>query len=176
MPRVSVNYGTIILIDIDRMSEVIREKGWSEYRPNPSTGKLSGLVELFARKWSAVIIYGLDWERGTEEAVIEIPGAEPEEVEADLKHIACEMAKTGVTVTIVAITGPTLGRPARDRRSAYAGPRRRAKRVLEALKRRGGGFIYVEGRTARVQSLECAKGNMEEADIDSATDDASRQY
>lgn len=172
----SILYGTIVILDLDRMSETVRERGWSEYRPNPSTGILSGLVESFARKWNAVVVYGLDWERGTEEAVIEIPEVEPAEVREDLEHIACEVAKTGVTITIVAITGPVIGKRAWDRRSAYEGPRRRAKRILEALKRKGGGFIYIEGSVERVWSLECAKNAMANNDNDSSTDDVSGRY
>ena len=151
--------GTIIIIDIDRMGEIIEEKGWSEWRPNPATGTLSHLVEQLARKWNAVIVYGLDWERGTEEAVLEVPLVEPDELINDLVMLAQEVCRQGATVTIVAITAPVLGVPARNRREAYQGHRRRAKRLLESFKRKGGGYVVVDGVVvARLSPSECAVG------------------
>ncbi|MCE4625549.1 MAG: hypothetical protein F7C35_06775 [Desulfurococcales archaeon] len=147
--------GTIIVVDIDRMEETVKERGWSEYKPNPATGKLSQLIEKFASKWGAVIVYGLDWERGTEEAVIEIPLTDPHDVKDDLVEIAREMEETGVTLTIVAIRSPITGRPARSRREAYSGYRRRAKKILESLKRKGGGTVYIDGEIVYRRGTPC---------------------
>lgn len=137
--------GALVIIDLDRFSEVVRERGWSEYRPNPATGLLSQLVDALARRWQGLVVYGLDWERGTEEAVLEFPGIEATDLVDDLVGIARELEAQGVRATIVAVTGPVLGRPARTRREAYQGPRRAAKRIMESLKRRGGGVVYVDG-------------------------------
>ncbi len=138
--------GTIVVIDLDRFGELVEEKGWSEYSPNPITGLLSNLVYDFVRKWNAVIVYGLDWERGTEEAVIEIPLVDPQEVEEDLRHILEEVRREGGSVTIVAIRDIVVGRKAHSRREAYYGTlgRRRAIKMLGKLKRKGGGIIYTE--------------------------------
>ncbi len=141
-----VVYGTIIIIDIDRMEETVRERGWSRYKPNPATGRLTGLVEALASKWGARVLYGLDTERGTEEAVIEVPLVEPWELESDLIEIARSMEEEGVTVTIVAVRGPVGVDKPRDRREAYSGPRRRVARILRRLKRIGGAMVYIEGR------------------------------
>ncbi|ABM80713.1 hypothetical protein [Hyperthermus butylicus] len=137
--------GTIVILDLDKFGEVVAERGWSEYEPNPATGLLTNLVERFARKWQAVVIYGLDEERGTEEAVLEIPYVEPEEVREDLEAIRREVNRLGVGVTIVAVKGIVTGQPAMDRREAYYGTpfRRYARSLLEKLKRRGGNAVFI---------------------------------
>ena len=136
---------TIILIDLDRFSEKTREEGLNPYKPNIYTGTLSRLVELFARKWRAQILYGLDWERGTEEALLQIPGTTPLELAHDLETIAKEMCSIGAPTTIVALTTPiTINKP-RNRKEAYTGPAREAARIASKLKRRGGGIVWIEG-------------------------------
>ena len=137
--------GTVVILDLDRFSEIVRERGWSEYEPNPATGLLTYLVERFARKWQAVIVYGLDEERGTEEAVIEIPFVEPWEVKEDLEEIKREVNRLGVGITIVAVKGYVTGEPASNRREAYYGTPSRsyAKSILERLKRRGGNTMFI---------------------------------
>ncbi|BAA80869.2 hypothetical protein APE_1864.1 [Aeropyrum pernix K1] len=140
--------GTIVVIDIDRFEEKTRMLGLDPYRPNRFTALLTNLVEELAVSWRAIVVYGLDRERGTEEAVIEIPLTKPEEVEDDLVRVAREMCEARAPVTIVAIEGLVgPGKPV-DRRLAYSGSpdRARARRILEKLKRRGGGAVYVNGR------------------------------
>ncbi len=146
--RAPLTWGAIVIIDLDRFGDVVRERGWSEYRPNPATGLLSHLVDSLARRWQGLVVYGLDWERGTEEAVLEIPGVEASDLVDDLVGIARELEEQGVRATIVAVTGPILGKPAKNRREAYQGPRRAVKRIMESLKRRGGGVVYVDGEIA----------------------------
>ncbi len=138
--------GTVVIIDLDRMSEKVAEMGWSEYKPNPATGELTLLVEQLASKWSAVVVYGLDPERGTEEAVLEIPMVRPEELKEDLERIRMEIKKHGVTATIVAVYGFVGLKPAGSRREAYTATptRRRAAKLLRQAKRRGGDIVVIE--------------------------------
>ncbi len=138
--------GTIVVIDLDSFGEVVEERGWSQYKPNPATGLLTHLVEMLVAKWRAVVVYGLDWERGTEEAVLEIPYTEPSELRRDLEEIRREVNRLGVGVTIVAVRGIVGLGPARNRREAYYGTpdRARAVAVLKKLKRRGGNTVYIE--------------------------------
>lgn len=138
-------WGTVLVLDLDRFEETIEEKGWSQYTPNPATGLLSHLVEQLARKWSAVIVYGLDWERGTEEAVLEIPLVEPEELREDLEKVKEEINRLGVGITIVAVKGHVGLKPAKNRREAYtATPTRKlATKLLRKAKRRGGNTIII---------------------------------
>ena len=138
--------GTIVIMDLDRFGDVVEERGWSEYRPNPATGLLTSLVERLVAKWSGYVVYGLDEERGTEEVVIEIPYVEPEELREDLEEVKREINKLGVGITIVAVKG-YVGLVERkvDRRSAYtATPSRRyAAKLLREAKRRGGNRIVI---------------------------------
>jgi len=139
--------GAIVVIDVDRMGEYVEERGLSEYRPNDITGTLSALVEDLVRRRGGYLVYGLDWERGTEEAVIEFPLTEPEELAGDLARIAEEICGLGWRVSIVAVKGATGAPRGRGRRGAYEGWRAAAKRLLEAAKRRGGGVVVVDGVT-----------------------------
>lgn len=138
--------GSVVVLDLDGFGEVTVERGYDEYRPNDVTGKMSQLIESFARKWGAVVVYGLDWERGTEEALLEVPYVEASELAEDLLRLAREIAAEGVTVTVVAVTGYVAPRPWGGRRAYRLTPTRRtALRVMERLKARGGGLVYVDG-------------------------------
>ncbi|MCE4621932.1 MAG: hypothetical protein F7B19_01285 [Desulfurococcales archaeon] len=138
--------GTLIIIDLDKMEEIIKERGWSEYKPNPATGLLTMLVEEFSRQHRAVVVYGLDEKRGTEEAILEIPMVEPGEIAEDLVKIADTICKeANVSVTIVAVTSIVGSKPARTRRDAYTGIRGEARKILTMLKRKGGGVVYIDG-------------------------------
>lgn len=140
-------WGSLVVMDLDRFKEYARERGLSVYEPNIVTGSLSSLVEGFVRKFQAVVVYGLDWDRGTEEVVLEIPGVEAVELEPDLIRVAEEVRGLGSSITMVALTGYVSCVPARDRREAYAGHylRSKARDVLESLKRRCGGVVYIDG-------------------------------
>jgi len=137
--------GVIVMIDIDCMENIVKRRGWSKYKPNKATGLLTNLVEMFAVKWRAIVIYGLDHKRGTEETVLEIPLADPWELAEDLVSIAQRMEEENVTVTIVARSAPLIGKPARKRREAYQGFRSAVAAELRRLKRIGGGVVSIEG-------------------------------
>ncbi len=139
--------GLIIILDLDMFEEYMVERGWDPYKPNIVTGTLTNLVEDFTRKWQGVVIYGLDRERGTEEAIIEIPfGYEHlEEIVEDLNRIKKEINRLGASISIVVVNDFVNPRPARDRREAYYGTpgRRRAVKFLRKVKRMGGNRILV---------------------------------
>ncbi len=137
--------GLIIFMDLDKFEKYTKEHGFNEYKPNIITGTLTSLVEEFSRKWRACIIYGLDYERGTEEAIIEIPyGYENvEEIISDLSKIKETINRLGAKITIVVIKDYVLCKPARNRREAYHGTpgRRRATQLLRKYKRKGGNIL-----------------------------------
>ena len=139
--------GALVIMDLDSFGDTTIKRGYSEYVPNEITGTLTMLVESFVRKWRGVILYGLSRERGTEEAVIEIPYVRAEELAEDLVMIAKEICRLGSSISIVAVTGPVAPRLGRSRREAYTGTplRRSARRILERLKRSGGGAVYIDG-------------------------------
>ncbi|MET1159454.1 MAG: hypothetical protein ABWW65_00700 [Thermoprotei archaeon] len=139
--------GLIIVLDLDKFEEYVTEHGLDPYKPNIVTGTLTRLVEDFAIKWRGIIIYGLDYERGTEEAVIEIPyGHEHlDDIMRDLEKIKEEINKLGVSISIAVVKDYVYPVPARDRREAYYGTpgRRRAVKLLRSIKRSGGNKIAV---------------------------------
>ncbi len=137
--------GTIVMIDLDNFEEVVKRRGWSQWRPNDATALLTKLVMDLVTKWRAVVIWGLDEERGTEEVVLEIPLTEPEELKEDLERIREELGKLGVGVSIVAIKDFVTLKEARNRREAYWGShgRRRATKLLKSIKRKGGGKVLI---------------------------------
>ena len=139
-------WGSVVILDLDRFKEVTKSRGWTEYKPNIITGELSHLVDAFVRKWSAHLVYGLDWDRGTEEAVIEIPGVTPDEIKEDLELIRRRIEELGASISIGVAYGPILGFKARGRRGAYSGATRRlALKALKEAKRLGGNKIIIIG-------------------------------
>lgn len=136
--------GTVVIMDLDRFGDMVRERGWSEYSPNPVTGTLTRLVEEFVSKWSAVVLYGLDPGRGTEEVVLEVPNVSPQDVEEDLRRILEEIKRLGACISIVAVKA-YVGLPAYSRKEAYTGTpgRRLAAKLLRRIKRRGGCQLLV---------------------------------
>lgn len=138
--------GVVVILDLDRFSDLTESMGWDKYKPNIVTGTLTQLVEEFVRKYSANVLYGLDPERGTEEAVIEIPFVKPEEIINDLRRIKCEIEKTGATISIGIAYGPLEPIKPKSRRNAYTGiTRRRAYKALKEAKRKGGNRIVIYG-------------------------------
>lgn len=137
--------GTVVVMDLDRFEELTRRMGWDQYKPNIVTGTLTQLVEWFASKWRAVVVYGLDQERGTEEAVLEIPGVEPEELREDLEYIRRRIKELGASITIVAVKGYVGLKPCMSRRNAYYGTPTRAlaHKLLVKAKRKGGNTVII---------------------------------
>ncbi|MEM4583173.1 MAG: hypothetical protein QXD50_04875 [Desulfurococcaceae archaeon] len=139
--------GLVIVMDLDKFEEYVLQHGLSQYEPNIITGELTNFIEEFAVKHRGVVIYGLDRDRGTEEAIIEIPfGYEYlSSIIKDLEELKKKVEEYGVSISIAVIRDYVTGKPARNRREAYHGTpgRSRAIKVLKAIKRRGGGRILV---------------------------------
>lgn len=138
--------GLIIVLDLDRFGEYVVEKGLDPYKPNEVTGYLTEAIMDFARRWSGVVIYGLDPLRGTEEAVIEIPGVtDVENIVRDLTKIKNDVNSLGASISIVVLKDLVLASPANSRREAYSltPGRRRAWRLIRSIKKRGGNKILV---------------------------------
>jgi hypothetical protein len=126
--------GCIVMLDVDFMEEMVREKGLPEYKPNLATGFLTRAVESLAIKHSGVVVFGLDYERGTEEAVLEFPLTSCDELRKDLDQIHNELARMGFSISIVCLDGYVLGKKANTREEAYKGTPWRKKAYKELLR------------------------------------------
>ncbi|MEM1662295.1 MAG: hypothetical protein QXP72_02535 [Desulfurococcaceae archaeon] len=138
--------GLIIILDLDKFGEFVEERGLDPYIPNEITGYLTEAALDFVRKWRGVVIYGLDSSRGTEEAVIEIPGfTDIEGIIRDLERIRDDVNSLGASISIVVLKDMVLAKPANSRREAYSltPGRRRAWKLLKSIKKRGGNRILV---------------------------------
>ncbi len=135
------------MADLDKFEEYVEARGLDEYKPNDITGTLTQMFYDFAVKWRGVVIYGLDFERGTEEVIIEIPmPGEIDGIVRDLEQIRRAINQLGGSITIVVLRDYVLCKPARNRREAYYGTpgRSRALKILRSIKRRGGNKVFVE--------------------------------
>ncbi|HDI47101.1 MAG TPA: GGDEF domain-containing protein [Candidatus Methanomethylia archaeon] len=143
--------GAVVIIDLDRFKEIVEEKGWSEYTPNPVTSELTALIKNLISKHFGVVIYGLDEERGTEEAVLEFPSADEEDLLKDLEEIRKRIeevglqTRSGATVSIGVVFGAIgVSKPAKRRDAYRATPLRLlALRALQKAKRMGGNRVVV---------------------------------
>jgi GGDEF domain-containing protein len=143
--------GVIVVLDLDHFKKMVREMGWPEYSPNPITGLLSGLVDELIRKHHAVVVYGLDWRRGTEETMLACPSPDMGSLLRDLEAIRRKVEEAGretgsnATVSIGVAQGPLLRvKPTRSRRELFKTPTQRlAKRALQRAKQRGGNQMVI---------------------------------
>lgn len=139
--------GLVVVLDLDRFSEYVEQRGLDPYRPNLITGELTRLLEDFTWKHRGVVVYGLSRERGTEEAVIEIPYGHENvlQIVKDLEYIKDNIEKHGASLSVVVLFDYVTARPAKSRREAYYGTpgRARALKILRYVKRRGGGKLIV---------------------------------
>jgi len=130
--------GCIVMLDIDCMGELVERLGLPEYKPNMATGFLSAAVAELASKHRGVVIYGLDVERGTEEAVLEFPFKSCQEISGDLERIRAELYGMGFSLSAVCLDGLVVGKETPKREEAFRGTpwRRVAYRELMRAKRR----------------------------------------
>jgi GGDEF domain-containing protein len=87
--------GAGIFFDLDNFKEIMKKMGWTEFKPNAITGNLTQFVKMFASKHNANILWGLDQERGTEEAYLEVVEPDPDEVYTDLEEIRKKIEELG---------------------------------------------------------------------------------
>jgi GGDEF domain-containing protein len=87
--------GVGIFLDLDKFKEVIKKMGWTEFKPNVITGNLTQFIQTFASKHNANILWGLNQQRGTEEAYLEVVEPDAEELYKDLEEIRKKIEKLG---------------------------------------------------------------------------------
>lgn len=122
----------VIAVDLDNFAEIVKKRGWTAYSPNPVTRYLSHAVSNFAKNHSATIIHGLDFERGTEEAVIYCSDPDLGSIIADLKVMRKEIYDLGETTLSVGITCIPSDVPVKSLKDFPL-----AKKALKESKRKG---------------------------------------
>ena len=121
----------IIALDLDKFSEVTKRKGWTEYSPNPVTRYVSHAVSEFAEKHHATILYGLDFERGTEEAQIYCSDPDLDSIITDLETIRKTVKNMGETTLSIGIASVTPDIPVKSLKDFPL-----AKKALKESKRK----------------------------------------
>ncbi|MBU7014646.1 MAG: hypothetical protein HXS52_14000 [Theionarchaea archaeon] len=122
----------VIALDLDRFGELTRKMGWTEYSPNPVTRYLSHAVADFAKTHQATILYGLDFERGTEEAQMYCSHPDMERMITDLETMRKEIRTISETTLSVGIAHITADVPVKALKDFPL-----AKKALKESKRKG---------------------------------------
>lgn len=140
--------GAGIFLDLDNFKEIMKKMGWTEYKPNTITGSLSQLVQIFAAKNKANILWGLDQERGTEETYMEVVEPDAEELYTDLEEIRKKIeelgkeTKSNAYLSIGVAYGKIIFVKPRSRREIIGTPLgSRAWKALKKAKKTGGNKI-----------------------------------
>ena len=140
----------LIILDLDQFGKITKEAGWPEYKPNVVTGLLSDLVTELLSKHHGTHLSGLDYQRGTEEAVLFFSAPDPQELldelEALKKKIQLLGRDLGLPVTLS--IGVSFGSPPPLRLRENSDLTRMflfksAKKALRKAKRQGGNRIIV---------------------------------
>lgn len=86
----------LVYLDLDNFKQTVKEKGWTSYTPNPITAELSEMVKEISEKHAASVLFGLDFERGTEEALLFFSDIPPEILEHDLEAMRRRIEALGI--------------------------------------------------------------------------------
>lgn len=65
-----IGSGTVVFLDLDNFKKCMESKNWSEYTPNPITRHLTNKIMRYVREYRVFILWGLNRQRGTEEAIL----------------------------------------------------------------------------------------------------------
>jgi len=138
----------LVMLDLDQFGMIIKEVGWSEYKPNRVTGYLSNLVTNLLSKHHGTHIQGLDNQRGTEEAILFFSAPDLEELLDDLESLKMKIHLLGkeLALPITISIGMSVGSPPfirlRDFRDLTQTLLfKSAKKALKMAKKRGGNQI-----------------------------------
>ncbi|MFX1514095.1 MAG: hypothetical protein ACFFCQ_16065 [Promethearchaeota archaeon] len=99
----SIEKAIAVFLDLDHFAQVMKERGWTRYSPNIVTGTLTNEVETLARKYLGTIHWGLDYDEGTEEALILMTHVDLEELILDLELLREKIEKQAVTTISIGV-------------------------------------------------------------------------
>ena len=140
----------LVMLDLDQFGKIIKEVGWSEYKPNQVTGLLSNLIANLLSKHHGTHIQGLDYERGTEEAILFFSAPDLEELLDDLESLKLKIHLLGkelalpITISIgVSVGSPPVLRLHDSSDLTQMLLFKSARKALKTAKKRGGNQIIM---------------------------------
>ncbi|MFX0202235.1 MAG: hypothetical protein ACFFCW_39490 [Candidatus Hodarchaeota archaeon] len=138
------------MLDLDHFGEITKKAGWLEYKPNIVSGMLTELVIELLSKHHGTHLRGINFQRGTEEAVLFFSTPDPqillEDLETLRKRIQLLQGGLGfpVTISIGLAFGPSLHMRISDSSNLKQIPLFiSAKKALRKAKKQGGNRIIV---------------------------------
>ena len=140
----------IVILDLDQFGSKMKEMGWSEYKPNVITGSLSDLLTNLLSRQHGTHIRGIDYQRGTEEAVLFFSAPNSKQLIKSLEQLIVQIEKLGrdlsqsITLSIGISFGPVP--PIRLHENSDLKPLflyKSAKKALKTAKTQGGNRMVV---------------------------------
>lgn len=83
---------TCVYLDLDNFGQVINEKPWPEYSPNPITKIMTTSVKFLISRYFCTPLWGLDEKRGTEECILLFEQS-PNTIMDDLRKLQTEIKR-----------------------------------------------------------------------------------
>lgn len=139
-----------VVLDLDHFGEITKKVGWLEYKPNIVSGLLTELVTELLSKHHGSHLRGINYQRGTEEAVLFFSAPDPQVLLDDLetlrKRIKLLQEELGfpVTISIGIAYGPSLHmRISETSDLTQISLFKSANKALRKAKKQGGNRIIV---------------------------------
>ena len=141
---------SLVILDLDQFGSITKQIGWPEYAPNQVTGLLTELIQELLSKNHGTHIRGLDYQRGTEEAILFFSAPDLQQLITDLKSLKTKIYLLGkqlelpVTISI----GVSFGKlpPIRLRDDSKLMKTllfKMAQKALRMAKKQGGNHLVV---------------------------------
>lgn len=138
------------MLDLDHFGEITKKAGWLEYKPNIVSGLLTELVTELLSKHHGTHLRGINFQRGTEEAVLFFSTPDPqillEDLETLRKRIQLLQGELSfpVTISIGLAFGPSLHMRISETSNLMQIPLfKSANKALRKAKKQGGNRIIV---------------------------------
>lgn len=140
----------VIILDLDHFGEITKKAGWPKYKPNVVTGLLTELVTKILSKHHGTHLRGINYQRGTEEAVLFFSAPDPQKLLEDLETLRKKLYLLGgelglpVTISIGVAFGPSFHMRISETSDLTQIPLfKSAKKALRKAKKQGGNRIIV---------------------------------
>lgn len=139
-----------VVLDLDHFGEITKKASWTQYKPNIVSGLLTELVTELLSKHHGTHLKGINYQRGTEEAVLFFSSPDPQVLQEDLetlrKRIQLLQGDLGfsVTISIGIAFGPSLHMRISETSELTQIPLyKSAYKALRKAKKQGGDRIIV---------------------------------